>query len=148
VQLEHPAVCSRKLAPLVAEMLREFRADFLTDPRQAGKTTVVRELAEKTRMPKLHSVDAGLACHLLGLRAPEQLISSQYYGGLLENLIYMECCRAHQRKRADSTHRDSEGQRSGAGIRWPPQHSLQQSHNGQILLPAQSFLVRNQGLDA
>jgi uncharacterized protein len=46
-----------------------------------------------TGMPKLHFVDTGLACHLLGLRAPEQLINSQYYGGLVENLIYMECCK-------------------------------------------------------
>ncbi|MGB4248125.1 MAG: ATP-binding protein [Pseudohongiellaceae bacterium] len=44
-------------------------------------------------MPKLHYVDTGLACHLLGLRTAEQLFSSQYYGGLLENLLYMECCK-------------------------------------------------------
>lgn len=44
-------------------------------------------------LPKLHFVDTGLACHLLGLRSSEQLTSSQYYGGLLENLLYMECCK-------------------------------------------------------
>lgn len=44
-----------------------------------------------TRMPKLHFVDTGLACHLLGLRIAEQLLSSQYYGGLLESLVYTEC---------------------------------------------------------
>ena len=43
-----------------------------------------------TRMPKLHFIDTGLACQLL-LRTEEQLLSSQYYGGLLENLFYMEC---------------------------------------------------------
>ena len=42
-------------------------------------------------MPKMHYVDTGLACHLLGLRREEQLLNSSYYGGLLENLIYMEC---------------------------------------------------------
>ena len=42
-------------------------------------------------MPKMHYVDTGLACHLLGLRSEEQLLSSPYYGGLLENLVYMEC---------------------------------------------------------
>ena len=42
-------------------------------------------------MPKMHYVDTGLACHLLGLRREEQLLNSPYYGGLLENLIYMEC---------------------------------------------------------
>jgi uncharacterized protein len=44
-------------------------------------------------MSKLHYIDTGLACHLLGLRTPEQLLGSQYFGGLLENLLYMECCK-------------------------------------------------------
>ena len=44
-----------------------------------------------THMPKMHYVDTGLACHLLGLRSEEQLLNSPSYGGLLENLIYMEC---------------------------------------------------------
>ena len=43
-----------------------------------------------TRMPKLHYVDTGLASHLLGLRTEEQILNSQYYGGLLESLLYME----------------------------------------------------------
>ena len=46
-----------------------------------------------TRMPKLHYVDTGLACHLLGLRNARQLLSSPQYGGLLESLICMECCK-------------------------------------------------------
>ena len=45
------------------------------------------------RMPKVHYVDTGLACHLLGLRSEGQLLGSQYYGGLLESLVYMECCK-------------------------------------------------------
>ncbi len=44
-------------------------------------------------MPKLHYIDTGLACHLLGLRSAEQVLRSPYYGGLLESLIYMECCK-------------------------------------------------------
>lgn len=44
-------------------------------------------------MPKLHFIDTGLACHLLGLRTAEQLLRSPHYGGLLESLIYMECCK-------------------------------------------------------
>ena len=44
-------------------------------------------------MPKLHYIDTGLACHLLGLRSAEQLFRSPHYGGLLESLIYMECCK-------------------------------------------------------
>ena len=44
-------------------------------------------------MPKLHYVDTGLACHLLGLRNERQLLESPHYGGLLESLICMECCK-------------------------------------------------------
>lgn len=45
------------------------------------------------RMPKVHFTDTGLACHMLGLGNEEQLLKSQYYGGLLESLVYMECCK-------------------------------------------------------
>ena len=44
-------------------------------------------------MPEVHYLDTGLACHLLGLRSEGQLLGSQYYGGLLESLVYMECCK-------------------------------------------------------
>lgn len=43
-----------------------------------------------TTMPKLHVVDTGLACHFLGIHQEEQLLTSSYYGGLLESFIYME----------------------------------------------------------
>lgn len=41
-------------------------------------------------MPKIQTIDTGLACSLLGLKNEEQLLNSPHYGGLLENLIYME----------------------------------------------------------
>ena len=41
-------------------------------------------------MPKIHMVDTGMACHLLGLTTPKQLLASNYYGGLLENFLLME----------------------------------------------------------
>lgn len=44
-------------------------------------------------MAKLHFLDTGLACHLLGLRDENHVLTSQYYGGLLENLVYLECCK-------------------------------------------------------
>jgi uncharacterized protein len=44
-----------------------------------------------TRMPKIHFIDTGLASHLLGLRTAEVLLKSQFYGGLLESMIYTEC---------------------------------------------------------
>jgi predicted AAA+ superfamily ATPase len=42
-------------------------------------------------MAKIHMVDTGLACHLLGLKKKEQLLDSVYYGGMLENFVVMEC---------------------------------------------------------
>lgn len=42
-------------------------------------------------MPKVHLTDTGLATYLLGIRKEEQLIESQYFGGLLENFILLEC---------------------------------------------------------
>ncbi len=52
-----------------------------------------RAKRRSTPMPKLHFIDTGLACHLLGLRNAEQLLRSPHYGGLLESLIYLECCK-------------------------------------------------------
>ncbi len=49
-----------------------------------------RAKRQASRMPKLHFVDTGLACYLLGLKNYEQLVYSQYFGGLFENLIFME----------------------------------------------------------
>ena len=43
-----------------------------------------------TQMPKIHFLDTGLACHLLGLVNEQQLLASQYYGHLYESLIYAE----------------------------------------------------------
>ena len=42
-------------------------------------------------MPKLHMIDTGLACHLLGIKKKQQLLNSPFYGGLLENFVVMEC---------------------------------------------------------
>ena len=49
-----------------------------------------RAKREVTHMPKLHFVDTGLACYLLGLQQTEQLLLSSNYGGLFENFVYME----------------------------------------------------------
>ena len=42
-------------------------------------------------MTKLHMVDTGLACYLLGLKKKQQLLDSPFYGGLLESFVVMEC---------------------------------------------------------
>jgi predicted AAA+ superfamily ATPase len=41
-------------------------------------------------IPKLQTIDTGLACSLLGIKNEGQLLNSPHYGGLLENLIYIE----------------------------------------------------------
>lgn len=41
-------------------------------------------------MPKLHFVDTGLACHLLGLKKSDALHTSQFFGGLVENYVFCE----------------------------------------------------------
>lgn len=41
-------------------------------------------------MPKLHFVDTGLACHLLGLKKAETLHTMQFFGGLVENFVFCE----------------------------------------------------------
>lgn len=45
---------------------------------------------EVVGMPKLHFIDTGLACHLLGLKKTETLHTSQFFGGLVENLVFGE----------------------------------------------------------
>lgn len=41
-------------------------------------------------MPKLHFIDTGLACHLLGLKQAESLHTTQFFGGLVENFVFCE----------------------------------------------------------
>ena len=41
-------------------------------------------------MSKLHMIDTGLACNILGIRDTAQLMQSNSFGGLLENFIYCE----------------------------------------------------------
>src|SRR3990167_6398937 len=41
-------------------------------------------------MPKLQLIDTGLACSILGIQNENQLMNSNHFGGLVENLIYLE----------------------------------------------------------
>lgn len=51
--------------------------------RNSAKRTVVG-------MSKLHFLDTGLACHLLGLKKVDVLHVSHLFGGLVENFVYCE----------------------------------------------------------
>lgn len=41
-------------------------------------------------MPKLHFVDTGLACHILGMKKAEVPHTTQFFGGLVENFVVCE----------------------------------------------------------
>ena len=41
-------------------------------------------------MPKLHFIDTGLACSLIGIKNEKQLVDSIHFDGLLENFIFMD----------------------------------------------------------
>ena len=77
-----------RLAKRYVEML-----ELMHIVRRVPAWTKGRAKRLAARMAKLHYVDTGLACHLLGLRSERQLLASPHYGGLLESLIYMECCK-------------------------------------------------------
>lgn len=49
-----------------------------------------RAKREVVGMPKLHFIDTGLACHLLGLKLSDTAHLSQFFGGLVENFVYCE----------------------------------------------------------
>jgi uncharacterized protein len=73
---------------LVKSYLEILELMFIVRRVPAWRKSAARRQASS--MAKLHFVDTGLACHLLGLRSVEQLLGSQCYGGLLENLLYLE----------------------------------------------------------
>ena len=54
-------------------------------------TPYVRNAAKRpvVGMPKLHFIDTGLACHLLGLKKAQPTHTSKHFGGLVENFV---CC--------------------------------------------------------
>ncbi|MFT5657609.1 MAG: putative AAA+ superfamily ATPase [Gammaproteobacteria bacterium] len=82
--------------------------------------------------PKIHFIDTGLACYLLGIRTQQQLLASQFFGGLLENLLYIDLCknavvsdheveiyhfRDHQQKEVDIVLEEPGGMITGVEIK-------------------------------
>jgi hypothetical protein len=64
----------------------------------------VRKRAVKA--PKIHFVDSGLACHLLGIRSPDQLRTHPLRGAIFESWVAAEILKArlHRRRSADLYH--------------------------------------------
>jgi len=58
------------------------------------------------KAPKLHFVDSGLVCHLLGIRAPDQLREHPLRGAIFESWVVSEILKArlHRREAADLFH--------------------------------------------
>lgn len=58
------------------------------------------------KAPKLHFVDSGLACHLLGIRSPDQLRTHPLRGAVFESWVAGEILKArlHRRRSADMYH--------------------------------------------
>jgi uncharacterized protein len=66
-----------------------------------------------TRSPKIHFLDSGLVCHLLGIRKPEQLRNHPLRGAIFESWVVAEACKArlHRGLPPDLFHfRDHKGQ--------------------------------------
>ena len=74
-----------KLAKSYVEVLELM---FLIRRVPSYRKSLARRMA--VRMPKLHCLDTGLACHLLGLRREDRLLTSPHYGALLETMVYTE----------------------------------------------------------
>lgn len=67
----------------------------------------VRNVRKRTvKAPKVHFVDCGLACHLLGIRSPDQLRTHPLRGALFETWVAAEVLKArlHRRRSADLYH--------------------------------------------
>lgn len=58
------------------------------------------------KTPKLHFVDSGLVCSLLGIRSPEQLVTHPMRGAIFESWVASEILKArlHRRRPADLFH--------------------------------------------
>lgn len=80
-----------------------FPVVSVTGPRQSGKSTLVQHVfpdydnlrKRLTKTPKIYFYDTGLLCHLLGIRAPEQLRDSPARGAVFENLVVAETLKRH-----------------------------------------------------
>lgn len=95
--------------PTAKAWLSVLETSFLVFRLPAFHANVRKRLV---RMPKLHLVDSGLACWLLGIRSPEQLRSHPLRGPLFETWVVSEI-RKHRSNRGENAglfyYRDREG---------------------------------------
>ncbi len=73
--------------PTAREWVEMLEATYIIRLLQPYSHNVTKRVV---KTPKLHFVDTGLLCHLLGLHTPEQLASSPFLGHVFENMVVME----------------------------------------------------------
>lgn len=95
--------------PTAKAWLSVLETSFVADRLPAFHANLRKRLV---KMPKLHLVDTGLACWLLGIRSPEQLRSHPLRGPLFESWVVSEV-RKHRTNLGDpkglSFYRDRDG---------------------------------------
>ena len=64
-----------------------LEASFIAYRLQPYAANISKRL---TKMPKLYFYDTGILCYLLGIRTPQELAVSHFYGNILENLAIGE----------------------------------------------------------
>jgi predicted AAA+ superfamily ATPase len=87
---------------------------------------------QTVKAPKLHFLDSGLACHLLGIRTPEQLAAHPLRGAIFESWVVSEAAKAQAHAGLSPRlfhYRESRG---------PEVDLLAQSGNGWIFAEAKS----------
>ncbi len=92
------------------------------------------------KMPKLHFYDTGLACHLLGIRSPEQLVSHPLRGPIFETWVVSEIHkqRTHQGLSGSlSFYRDRSGTEVDLVIEHPEKVTLVEAKSAAT--PSSSF---------
>lgn len=77
-------------AATAGEWLSLLEASYIVRPlrpyyRNFGKRFV--------KAPKIYFTETGLACHLMGIKSPDQVAGHPLVGALFENLVVMEACK-------------------------------------------------------
>ncbi len=93
------------------------------------------------KMPKLHFYDTGLACHLLGIRTTEQLVSHPLRGAIFETWVVSEIYKQrthHGRSGSLSYYRDRSGTEVDLVIEHPERLTLIEAKSAST--PSSRFL--------
>lgn len=88
------------------------------------------------KRPKLHLIDTGLTCALLGIRSPEQLAAHPLRGAIFESFVVMEIhkWRSHRGRRSDLHHyRETRGVEVDVVVPGQPMGALVECKAGQTI---------------